>query len=306
MANYRDEKQDTRGTAMLLAELGADLEAKNKQGETPLQVSEREGHHQMTQVLSELERARKAASKHTTQPQARAAVGRAPTIEEIAAMGVKELKTYLNERGVDFAGCCEKSDMRALAVKSSLGALAEVVVKAVDLSGAEKGGGGGGPSGKAGASAAASSCQASSPQGSSRPSELRPESSGLHTTQDAVQAALSVAVAMRGAQQSNPQPQPASDSKKQDKERQRKERQLQRKMDVAKKALRTAMAAVEKYGVRCVCTPAPSPLASATLAWHTDVAGVRLFCAARARCVRWKRRRRRRRGTRLAARCWQR
>jgi hypothetical protein len=34
VANYRDEKQDTRGTAMLLAELGADLEAKNKQGET--------------------------------------------------------------------------------------------------------------------------------------------------------------------------------------------------------------------------------------------------------------------------------
>ena len=123
---------------------------------------------------------------------------------------------------------------------------------------------------EAGTSAAASRCQASSPQGSSRPSELRPESSGLHTTQDAVQAALSVAVAMRGAQQSNPQPQPASDSKKQDKERQRKERQLQRKMDVARKALRTAMAAVEKYGVRCVCTPAPSPLASATLAWHTD------------------------------------
>jgi hypothetical protein len=197
---------------------------------------------------------------------------------------------------VDFTGCCEKSELMALAVKTSLGTLGEVAeVVVVDLSGAGKGGDGGGPPGKA----AGSSGQASSSQGSGRPG-----SSGLHTTQDAVQAALSVAEAMRSAHQPDARRQPAGGGGKKDKERQRKERQLQRKLEVARKALDTAMDVVQEYGVRCVKRPAPSPHASTTLIGVLTVRGCVL--AARARCVRWRRRRRRRRGTRLAARRWQR
>jgi hypothetical protein len=126
---------------------------------------------------------------------------------------------------------------------------------------ASKSGGGGGPSNKAGAgaSAAGSSGQAGSSQGGSRPSELRPGSSSLRTTQEAVQAAPPVAEATSGTQQPDPQPQPAGGGKK-DKERQRKERQRLRRLHEAREMLDVAMAAMEQTGVRCVHALHPRPV----------------------------------------------
>jgi hypothetical protein len=257
----------------MLGELGADLEAHTSRGETPLQLSVLNGHDdKVGPVLRQLERARMEAIH------AREAADR------VAAEIIED-----EER--DKAECKLRAEHEAAAQSKAKG-------KGKATMGG-KGGGGGGPSGKAAASAAGSSGQASSSQGSGRPG-----SSGLHTTQDAVQAALSVAEAMRSAHQPDARRQPAGGGGKKDKERQRKERQLQRKLEVARKALDTAMDAVQEYGVRCVKRPAPSPHASTTLIGVLTVRGCVL--AARARCVRWRRRRRRRRGTRLAARRWQR
>ena len=49
--------------------------------------------------------------------QARKAAG-AATAQSVAAMGVKELKSFLGERGVDFSGCCEKSELVTLAERT--------------------------------------------------------------------------------------------------------------------------------------------------------------------------------------------
>ena len=54
----------------LLAQLGADIAVRAVNGETPLQASIREGHHQAAQVLRELEstaRAQQAAAKERAQ-----------------------------------------------------------------------------------------------------------------------------------------------------------------------------------------------------------------------------------------------
>jgi hypothetical protein len=53
-----------------LVELGADIGALNEWRETPLQLSIRYGHHQVAQVLRELERSariKKEAAKRPTQ-----------------------------------------------------------------------------------------------------------------------------------------------------------------------------------------------------------------------------------------------
>jgi hypothetical protein len=119
----------------VLLRLGADMGVRDPDGQTPLQLSVHHGHHQVAQLLRE------------------AAERMAPAIE---AMGVKELKSYLGKRGVHLAGCCEKSELMALA----LGTLPEATLS--------KGGGGGAPLTNAGA--AASAAGSSSSHG--RPSEV--------------------------------------------------------------------------------------------------------------------------------------
>jgi hypothetical protein len=115
--------------ARLLAELGAEVQAKDARGRTPLQISIERGHREVEQVLRHLERTRSAAR------QAREAANHTPTTQAaIAAMGVRQLKSYLGERGVDFSGCCEKSELLALA----LGTLAEDA-EVEDLSSAASG-----------------------------------------------------------------------------------------------------------------------------------------------------------------------
>jgi hypothetical protein len=60
----------TWGAATALVELGADIGALNEWRETPLQLSIRYGHHQVAQVLRELERSariKKEAAKRPTQ-----------------------------------------------------------------------------------------------------------------------------------------------------------------------------------------------------------------------------------------------
>ena len=124
------------------------------------------------------------------------------------------------------AAVCEAAAAARSKAKASLlaarGASAEE-----DEAKAGEGGGGGGD--VAAALAALSSGEASSAQGSGPWSEL---GSGLHTTQGAEQAALSVAEAPSDTYRSDPQPQ-AAGSSKEDKERQRSERQLQRKAEEA-------------------------------------------------------------------------
>jgi hypothetical protein len=258
----------------MLGELGADLEAHTSRGETPLQLSVLNGHDdKVGPVLRQLERARMEAIH------AREAADR------VAAEIIED-----EER--DKAECKLRAEHEAAAQSKAKG-------KGKATMGG-KGGGGGGPSGKAAASAAGSSGQASSSQGSGRPG-----SSGLHTTQDAMQAALSVAEATSGTQQPHSQPQPAGGGKK-DKERQRKERQKQRKAEEAKEALDTAMAAMQGGGARCV-RPAPSPHCMQRMWLLPCVLTFRgRVLAARSR---WQRRRRlwrKRRSTHLAARRWQR
>jgi hypothetical protein len=193
--------------------------------------------------------------------------------EEASKAAVKE---EANKAAIAMEQASEQADRMAAAIieeeERDQAAAAAAQSKVKGKGKAKKGGGGGGPSNKAGAaaSAAGSSGQASLSQGSSRPSEL-PGGSGLHTTQDAVQAVLPAAES--GTQQPDPQPQPAGSSKK-DKERQRKERQKLRKTEEAREALNVAMAAVNEYDVRCVCVLCPSPHASATLLGILTLRGV--------------------------------
>jgi hypothetical protein len=58
----------------VLAQMGADIAARTGQGETPLEASIRQGHHQAAQVLRELEstaRAQQAAARELAQQAAR-------------------------------------------------------------------------------------------------------------------------------------------------------------------------------------------------------------------------------------------
>jgi hypothetical protein len=57
-----------------------------------------------------------------------------PTTQSVAAMSVGCLKAFLTERGVDFSGCCEKSELLALA----LGTLGEVRRTSLQVSLASK------------------------------------------------------------------------------------------------------------------------------------------------------------------------
>ena len=223
----------------MLAELGAELQARDDRGDTPLQMSIKKGHHQVEQVLRQLERMRKAKKDIAREPAASQDTPEArEAADRMAAAIIEE-----EEREQEAAQSKAKGKGKAKAGKAS------------------KSGGGGGPSNKAGAgaSAAGSSGQAGSSQGGSRPSELRPGSSSLRTTQEAVQAAPPVAEATSGTQQPDPQPQPAGGGKK-DKERQRKERQRLRRLHEAREMLDVAMAAMEQTGVRCVHALHPRPV----------------------------------------------
>jgi hypothetical protein len=101
-----------------LVAAGADVSVREAQGKTALQLSEALSNAQLTQVLRDATRA--------TQP--------AATAETLAAMGVGEVKSFLGGRGLNFAGCCEKSELLALAL-GTLGGAAEAARKACAVCG---------------------------------------------------------------------------------------------------------------------------------------------------------------------------
>ena len=87
----------------LLLAAGANVNVQDRNGATPLNLSG--SNAQITQLLID-------ATARAAQPPL--------TTQAVAAMGVRELKTYLGGRRVDFSGCCEKSELVVLAL-STLG-----------------------------------------------------------------------------------------------------------------------------------------------------------------------------------------
>jgi hypothetical protein len=76
-----------------LAQLGADIAARTDGGETPLELSIRHGHHQVAQVLRELEstaRAQQAAAKERAQQAAEQDIAEKREAADRVAAGIPE------------------------------------------------------------------------------------------------------------------------------------------------------------------------------------------------------------------------
>ena len=106
-----------------LVAAGADVSVREAQGKTALQLSEALSvpNAQLTQLLRDATRA--------AQPP--------PTNSVDCCDGRGQLKSYLGDCGVDFTGCCEKSELLALALSTLGGAEGGAVRKACAACGVE-------------------------------------------------------------------------------------------------------------------------------------------------------------------------
>ena len=106
----------------MLVQLGAQLDAQNAQGETPLQMSVRRGQHQAAQVLMQFERAARTGKAAATSERAQQA-GRQDTPEareaaerNAAALIEEEEREEAQRkvRGVELPPVCGVSDAVSL------------------------------------------------------------------------------------------------------------------------------------------------------------------------------------------------